>query len=144
MKALTKLNNILNNAPEPEPAPEEPTFPTETRRVTFNDTTKPPQIEEPIIDTPIPRVMKPLERKQSEPMHKVTIDKIISNAQTPRVKKAKSNPKSNDNRERIRNYISSKTMARIPQRNTHLRRTTRTSERAQLIHDEETNTYLNY
>jgi hypothetical protein len=35
-------------------------------------------------------------------------------------------------------------MARIPQRNTHLRRTTRTSERAQLIHDEETNMYLNY
>jgi hypothetical protein len=35
-------------------------------------------------------------------------------------------------------------MAHIPQRNTHLRWTTRTSERAQLIHDEETNTYLNY
>ena len=35
-------------------------------------------------------------------------------------------------------------MARIPQRNTHLRRTTQTSERAQLIHNKETNTYLNY
>jgi hypothetical protein len=65
-------------------------------------------------------VIKPPERKQSKPMHKVTIDNIIPNAQTQRMKKAKSNPKSNDNRERIRNYISSKTMARIPQRNTHL------------------------
>jgi len=35
-------------------------------------------------------------------------------------------------------------MARIPHRSTHLRRTTRTSERAQLIHDKETDTYLNY
>ena len=58
MEALTKLNDILNNAPEPEPAPkqepapEEPTFPTKTRRVTFDDMTKPPQIEEPIISTP--------------------------------------------------------------------------------------------
>ena len=35
-------------------------------------------------------------------------------------------------------------MARIPHRSTHLRRITRTSERAQLIHDKETDTYLNY
>ena len=126
MDALTKLNDILNNAPELEPAPEpgpateEPTFPTETQKVTFDDKTRAPQIDEPIIDTPIPRVMKPPERKQSKPMHKVTIDKLIPNAQTPRLKIAKSNPKSNDNRERIRNYISSKTMARIPHRNSHL------------------------
>jgi hypothetical protein len=88
--------------------------------------------------------MKPPDHTRSEPINKVTIDKIFPNAQTPRVTKTKSNPKSNDNREHIRTYISSKTMARIPQRNTHLRRTTRTCERAQLIHDKETNTYLNY
>jgi hypothetical protein len=35
-------------------------------------------------------------------------------------------------------------MARIPHRSTHTRRTTRNSERAQLIHDTETDTYLNY
>jgi hypothetical protein len=150
MEALAKLDVILNNVPAQEPTPEpetasvELTLPTETRRVTFDEATKPPQIGEEIITTPIPRVMKPADRKRSEPINKVTIDKIFPNAQTPRVTKTKSNPKSNDNRERIRTNISSKTMARIPQRNTHLRRTTRTSERAQLIHDEETNTYLNY
>ena len=35
-------------------------------------------------------------------------------------------------------------MVRIPQQNTYLRGTTRTHERAQLIHDNKTNTYLNY
>jgi hypothetical protein len=65
-------------------------------------------------------------------MHKVTIDKAIQNAPTPRVKKPipnaqtlgvkaqKSNPKINDSREQIRKYIAAKTMAHIPQRNTHL------------------------
>jgi hypothetical protein len=150
MEALKKLDLILNNVPvpepasEPEPVQEELPVPTLTRRVTFDEATKPPQIEEVIIATPIPRVIKPPDRKQSEPINKVTIDKIFPNVQTPRVMKTKSNPKNNDNRERIRKYISSKTMARIPQRNTHLQRTTRASERAQLIHDEETNTYLNY
>jgi len=77
-------------------------------------------------------------------MHKVMIDKAIPNAPTPRVKKSKSNPKSNNNRERIRNYIASKTMARIPTSNSYLRRSTRTTERAQTIYNEETNTYLKY
>ncbi len=35
-------------------------------------------------------------------------------------------------------------MTRIPQRSTYLRQTTRDIEPAQLIYDEETNTYLNY
>ncbi len=35
-------------------------------------------------------------------------------------------------------------MARIPQQNTHLKKTTQISKQIQLIHDEETNTYLNY
>jgi hypothetical protein len=88
--------------------------------------------------------MRPLERTQPEPMHKVTIDKMIPNAQTPRVEKTKSNPNNNDNRERIRNYIASKTMAPIPLRKTYIRRSTQTTERAHTIYDEETNTYLKY
>ena len=40
--------------------------------------------------------------------------------------------------------MATKTMARIPQQNTHLRKTTQISKQTQLIHDEETNTYLNY
>jgi hypothetical protein len=141
IEALTKLNVILNNAPEPDPESYEPTIPTEPRRVTFDKTAKSPQIEEPI---PTPRVMRPLECTQPEPMHKVTIDKIIPNAQTPRVEKTKSNPNNNDNREPIRNYIASKTMARIPLRKSYLRQSTRTTERAQTIYNEEMNTYLKY
>jgi hypothetical protein len=111
MEALTKLDVILNNVlepeptPEPESIPEELTVPTSTRRVTFDEATKPPQLEELISDTPIQRVMKPPDHKRSDPINKVTIDKIFPNAQTPRVTKTKSNPKSNDNRERIRTYI---------------------------------------
>jgi hypothetical protein len=138
IEALTKLNVILNNAPEPDPEPNEPTIPTEPRRVNFDKTAKSPQIEEPI---PTATVMRPLERTQPEPMQKVTIDKIIPNAQTPRVEKIKSNP---NNRECIRNYIASKTMKCIPTCNSYLRRSTRTTERAQTIYDEETNTYLKY
>jgi hypothetical protein len=88
--------------------------------------------------------MKLAKRKQPKPMHKVRIDKAIPNAQTPWVEKPKTNVKSNDNREQIRNYLTTKSMARIPQHNMHLRRSTRTTELAQLIYDEETNTYLNY
>jgi hypothetical protein len=131
-----KLNDILNNAPELDQIPDEPTVPTEPRRVIFDDTTKPAQTEAPINEIPLPRVMEPMECMQPEPMHKVMIDKAIlnaqtswvkkpiPNAQTPGVKTPKSNPKTNENRERIRKYIASKTVARIPQRNTHLRRTT--------------------
>jgi hypothetical protein len=39
--------------------------------------------------TPRPRVMELTERAQPEPMHKVMINKVISNARTPRVEKTK-------------------------------------------------------
>ena len=135
---MTKLNNILSNAPEPDPTPDDPipelqTILTEPRQVTFDETTKPPQTEVPNTEIPLPRVMEPTERKQPEPMHKVRIDKAIPNAQTPRVEKPKSNLKSNDNREQIRNYLATKSRARIPQRNMHLRQSTQTTEQAQLI-----------
>ena len=149
IEALNKINNILSNAPEPDPTqydpmPELRTIPTKPRQVTFDETTKPPQTEVPNTEIPLPRVMEPTEHRRPEPMHKVRIDKTIPNAQTPRVEKSKSTPKSNDNRERIRNYLATKSMACIPQRIMHLRRSTRTTEQAQLIYDEETNTYLNY
>jgi hypothetical protein len=144
IEALTKLNNILSNAPEPDPAPDEPTVQTEPLRVTFDKTTKPPQTEAPITEIPLPRVMELTERRRPKPIHKVMIDKTIPNVQTPRVEKPKSNLKSNNNREQIRRYLATKSMARIPQHNTYLRGSTRTTERAQLIYDEETNTYLNY
>ncbi len=47
-------------------------------------------------------------------------------------------------RERLRKHLERKTMARIPQQNTHHRRTLRSAEQAQLIHDKDTNTYLKY
>jgi len=144
IEALTKLNDILSNTPELDPTQDEPNVPMESRRVTFDEMTKPPQIDKPINKTPSPRVMGPKKRTRPEPLHKITIDKTIQNAPTPRVEKSKSNPKSNNNRERIRNYIASKTMAHIPTNNSYLRRSTRTTERAQTIYDEETNTYLKY
>ncbi len=62
MEALTKLNNILNNAPDLDLTPDEPTVPTEPRQVTFDETTKPPQIDKPIHNIPSPRVTGPTER----------------------------------------------------------------------------------
>ncbi len=47
-------------------------------------------------------------------------------------------------RDRIRKHLQAKTMARITQCNTYLCPTTQNSERAQLIHDMETNMHLNY
>jgi hypothetical protein len=44
----------------------------------------------------------------------------------------------------IRKHLRAKTIARITQRNTYLCQTTRNSKIAQLIHDTEMNTYLNY
>jgi hypothetical protein len=114
IECLTKLDNILNITPEPDPMPELQAIPTEPQRVTFDETTKPPQNEEPTME-PRPRVMEPMERIQPEPRHKVKIDKVISNTRTPRVEKPKTNPKSNNNRERFRRYMATKTMARIPQ-----------------------------
>ena len=80
------------NSPDEQPALEVP------RRVTFDATTKPPQIDEPVHTTPSPRVTQPSECTRPEPIHKVTIDKAILNAPTPRVEKAKSTPTSNGRR----------------------------------------------
>ncbi len=125
---MTKLNDILSNAPEPDPTPDKQTALEVPRRVTFDATTKPPQIDEPVHTTPSPRVTRPTERTRPEPIHKVTIDKAILNAPTPRVEKEKSTPTSNGNREKIRKYITQKTMARIPLHKSYLRSSTRCTE----------------
>jgi hypothetical protein len=146
LEALKRLETILNNEPEPGAALEERVIPAQ-RRVTFNETTtKPPEDQTPLTTTtPQPRAIEPMQRTRTEPIHKVAIDKAIRKAPPPRVQKAKDNPKSNGNRDRIRRYIEAKTRARIPQRNTYIEQPTRRSmERAQTIYDEETNTYLNY
>ena len=66
IEALTKLDNILNNTPEPDPMPELQAIPAEPRRVTFDTTTKPPQNEEPTTE-PHPRVKELTERTRPEP-----------------------------------------------------------------------------
>ncbi len=45
---------------------------------------------------------------------------------------------------RFREHLKVKTVARIPQQNMNLCRNVQSNERAQLIHDKETNRYLNY
>ena len=107
--ALTKLNDILNNVPEPEPTSDIIADQVEPRRVTFDKATKPPQIETPIINTPLPRVRELTERSRPEPMHKVRIDKAIPNIPNPRVEKIQPNLKDSDNRERIKRYLATKT-----------------------------------
>jgi hypothetical protein len=72
--------------------------------------------------TPSPRV--------NEPTQKSTVKEIT--------------PARMEMRERIIKHIEAKMMARIPQRSTYSRRTMRSTNRARLIHDKGTNTYLNY
>ncbi len=135
----------------PESAPiliESP--PPDTRRVTFERTAKPPQGEtEPKYVAPSARVNEPIPRTRTvTPIHTATIDKPIGNTLTPRVQKMPTskdiNPARIEMRDRIRKHLQAKTMARIAQRNMNLRQTTQNSKRAQLIHNTETNTYLNY
>ncbi len=107
-----------------------------------------PVEKEPQEETPTPRVTAQPQRTRVEPIHAATIDKPIPRASLPRVPTSKSTkgmtPKRIEMRERIRKHIESKTMARIPQQRTHLQQQIRTQERAQTIHDKETNTYLKY
>ena len=145
IEALTKLNDILGNTPETNPTPNESAEPEIIRRVTFDETTKLPKSEAPVHTVvPSPRVTKSRERTRPEPLHKVTIDKAIQNAPTPRVERDKYISMSNGNRERIRQYSTRKTMARIPLRKSYIRSSTRRTERAQMIFDEENRMDLNY
>jgi hypothetical protein len=123
------------------------TRPTQ-RRVTFNETANAPAEVEESETIPTPRVIERPQRQRTRPIHTATIEKPISQRLTPRVQNKQITnetitPRS-EMRDRLRKHFEMKTMAQIPQRNTYHRRTTRNSERAQLIHDKESNTYLNY
>jgi hypothetical protein len=125
----------------------------ESRHVTFDQAAKPPQEAEPRATVPRPRVNKseiePREAVPSPrvneptqwmktivPIHTVTIDKPI-------VKSKDSNPIRAEMRERIQKHIGTRSMARIPQRS-YPSQITRSIERAQLIHNKETDMYLSY
>jgi hypothetical protein len=146
IEALKRLDAILTN--EPEAATEVPTPQITERRVTFDETANAPSETEPREETPTPRVTALPQRSRTEPIHAATIEKRIPRASLPRVPIRKSvkeiTPARTEMRERIRKHMESKTMARIPQRRNHLRSHVRMEERAQTIHDKETNTYLNY
>jgi hypothetical protein len=89
-------------------------------------------------------------------MTTATIDKPITNIPTPRVHKTRSitttstptldknSPTRIEMKNTIREHLNVKTMARIPQQNMNLRRNIQSIKRAQLVHDKEMNTYLNY
>jgi hypothetical protein len=55
-----------------------------------------------------------------------------------------SNPARNEVRDKIREHLRSKTMARIPQHNMYLGEHTPNVQSVQLVHDPERNQYLNY
>jgi hypothetical protein len=69
---------------------------------------------------------------QTEPVHADTIEKTIPKMSTPRVPSMTSmkdiSPARIETRARIRKYLETKTMARIPHQSTHLRQTTRSIE----------------
>jgi hypothetical protein len=131
IKALKKLHNILNNTLVTAPTPREnPAL--EPRQVTFDQAAKPPQESEPNETAPSPRVNNSTERTTTALITTATIDKPITNMPTPRVHKTRSTttysmPTSDKNRlariemrNRIREHLKAKTMARIPQRNMYL------------------------
>ena len=142
IEALKRLDAILTNEPETIPEITMP-LPTE-QRVTFAETVNAPMDTETREDTPAPRATVQPQRTRIEPIHAAIIDKQILKASLPRVPSRKGTkeitPARIEMRERIRKHIETKTMARIPQRRTYLRQHVRTEERAQLIHDKETNT----
>jgi hypothetical protein len=131
-------------------SPESP--PQEKRRVTFNQATRPPQETAPSLTETTTSQQTWL----TTPITAATIDKPILNAPTPRVRtegstmtNATPTPKMSDSarnevRDKIRNHLRSKTMTRIPQRKMYLRWHTSNGQSIQLVHDPETNQYLNY
>jgi hypothetical protein len=129
-KGLEKFENMLNNVPEIAPIPREQPIPT-SKRVTFDQTTKPPQEIQPRELVPSPRVSTPIQSaRTTTPNHTVTIDKPIANKPTPRVQKVlkATRPARIEMRERIRKHLKAKAMVRIPQQNTDLRQTTRSNK----------------
>ncbi len=126
IEAFKKLDAILNNTPKMTPVQIKNPTP-ETRRVTFNRAAKPPQGEkDPEEAMTSPRIHNSICRtRTTAPIHAATVNKPIANMPTSKVQMLPT-PKDKipvrmDMRDRIKNYLQSKTMARIPQRNTYLR-----------------------
>jgi hypothetical protein len=128
IEALKKLNNILNNSPVTASAePKRP--PQETRQVTFDPATQPPQ--ETALNSSEPTF--PQRIQTPNPITAATINKEYITMPTPRVRTTQptkgnitpaqkmSNPARIKMRNKIREYLRTKTMARIPQRNIHSR-----------------------
>ncbi len=150
IEALQKLDELLDNKPMPTTRTE-PT--ANTRCVTFNETTKPPQenIPSPRMDmtkppretVPNPEVDNPSQQtRMITPITKAVVNKSITKIPPPRVEKTHATPL--NDKERLRQYLRSKTMARIPQQSMQLRREITHREQAQLIHDKDNGEWLNY
>jgi hypothetical protein len=124
--------------------------------VTFDQAAKPPQESELNKTAPSPRVNNSTQRTKATPITTATIDKPITNIPTLRVHKTRStttnsmptldknSPTRIETKNRIREHLKAKTMARIPQQNMNLHRKVQSIKRAQLIHNKETTTYLTY
>ncbi len=131
IKALRKLDDILNNTPVTAPTQRENPAP-ELRRVAFDQAEKSPQESESNETAPSPRVNNSTQHTTAALITTATIDKSIMIIPTPRVHKTRSTttnsmPTSDKNsptriemRNRIREHLKAKTMARIPQRNMYL------------------------
>ena len=153
MDALQRLDEILNKIPaKPTPAP------TQSKRVTFEATTKPPQEQQPAAprvanETPTPRVINeiptprvtnatPTQRMSTtrQPKVKATIDKPIL------TKERRIATDDTPGRTQLKEYLRTArdNRARIPQRHRTSPRRHNPTERIQLIHDAETGEYLNY
>ena len=133
IKALKKLDTILNNEPELTPATTD-TRPTQWR-VTSGKAAKAPAKTEPREAAPTPRVTEQPQRTRTEPLHAATIEKTIPKAPTSRVpnkdtSKA-STPERMEMRERIQKHINAKgtnsQMQRVPQTNRENPRTCTTN-----------------
>ena len=155
MDALQWIDELLNKIPaKPTPTP------TQSKRVTFEATAKPPQELQPtaprvvsemptprvVNKTPTPRVANetPTPRVSTTRQSKVkaTIDKPILTKERIRKKTVDDTPE----RTRLKEYLRSASdrRARIPQRNRPNPRRHNPTERIQLIHDADTGEYLNY
>ena len=116
IKALKRLDIILNNKPEPTLA----TVDARThQRVTFDEAANAPAETEPREATPTPRVAEQPQGTRTEPIHPATIEKTIPKAPTPRV--CNKAPKRMEMRERIQKHIKATMMARIPRQSMYLR-----------------------
>ncbi len=120
--------------------------------VTFDQATRPPKETAP--NTKETTTFQ--QTQMTTPISAATIDKPIMNAPTPRVQTKLStttnamptpkmtNPVRNEMRDKLRNHLRSKTMARIAQRNMYSHQHMSNGQSVQLVHDPETNQYLNY